>query len=206
MDSPNDKSTFSIVMAVHDQADELQRFMPQLLTQQLEAPYQVIVVDESSTDNTADVLKRLKADYSHLYTTFLPQYRFQQNRRRLSFTIGAKAANCQWVILTDVSTTPQNDHWLQELQEFATGSTTLMLGYVKRKTDDVRLQTYDDISQARSIITKAEQWRANIGHAGLMHAIRRSTHYDFIVVRADHAHELLRLFALDPCMKVKKER
>ena len=206
MNAPGDNNLFCIVTVAHDQADDLQQYMPQMLTQQLEAPYQVIVVDESSTDDTPDVLKRLKADYSHLYTTFLPQYRFRQNHRRLSFTIGTKAARCQWIILTDISTTPQHDHWLQELQEFTTGSTMLMLGYVNRKTNDVRLRTYDDISQARSIITKAEQWRASIGHAGLMHAIRRSTHYDFIVVRADHAHELLRLFALESLLKVKKER
>ena len=81
-----------------------------------------------------------------------------------------------------------------------------MLGYVNRKSGDVRLRTYDDISRASRIVTKAERWRASGGHHRLMQALRRSTRYDFIVVRADHAHELLQLFALDTGLQVRKER
>ena len=53
---------FSIVLSVHDQAQELERNLPRLLSQQY-PHYEVIVVDESSTDGTADTLKRLKAQY-----------------------------------------------------------------------------------------------------------------------------------------------
>ena len=61
------KESFSIVMTVYDQASELESNLPAFLTQEYEPGYEVIVVDETSTDNTEDVLKIMKNDYPHLY-------------------------------------------------------------------------------------------------------------------------------------------
>ena len=68
----NERS-FSIIMTVYDQAPELRENLPLFLTQEYEPGYEVIVVDETSTDGTTDMLKLLKEDYPHLYTTFLPK-------------------------------------------------------------------------------------------------------------------------------------
>lgn len=92
MNTPDHRPTFSIVIGVHDQAEEIEQNLPSLLTQQFEGGYEVIVVDESSTDETVDVLKRLKSNHPHLYTTFLPKYHFQNNRRRLCLHPGREGS------------------------------------------------------------------------------------------------------------------
>lgn len=206
MSTSVNQPTFSIVMPTLDQAQQLDENLPALLTQQYDAGFEVIVVDEGSTDESADVLKRLKAESPRLYTTFLPKYQFQKYRRRLAFTIGVKAAKNQWVILTDVTMTPPSGQWLSELQEFACKPAILLLGYINKKTGDVRLKSYDNIDSARGVIRKAELWRAGVGRDRWMQPLRQSTHYDFIVVRADYGHELLRLFTLNPWLSVRKER
>ena len=58
------RPTFSIVIAVCDQAMEISKNLPSLLTQRYDGDYEVIVVDESSVDDTADILKQLKNEYS----------------------------------------------------------------------------------------------------------------------------------------------
>ena len=67
-----DERRFSFIMTVYDQAYELQENLTAFLTQQYQPGYEVVVVDESSTDETPDILKLLKKDYPNLYTTFLP--------------------------------------------------------------------------------------------------------------------------------------
>ena len=205
MSTPNKKMTFSIVTAVYDQASELAANLPAILTQQYEG-YEVIVVDESSTDESADILKQLKAEYPHLYTTFLPKYQFQKNRRRLALTIGVKAAKNEWIVFADITFAPPSGQWLTELSEFCGESTVLQLGYVNKKSGDVRLREYDNLEQVHHIINKAERWRAGIGHDRWMRILQRSANYDFIAVRADYGHELLRLFALDTPTFVPKKR
>jgi len=195
MNTSNKKPSFSIVLAVQDQAEALHSQLPGLLTQQYE-DFLVIVVDECSTDDTTDELKRLGNEYGHLYTTFVPKYHFQRDRRRLAFTIGTKATRNEWVIFTDVNTIPSSPTWLEEISEFAVSPNELLLGYVKRKTGDIRLKTFEDIAQARKLIVKTEQRRAFGSKFFTLHSSLFTRDYDFIVVRADRGHELLRLFEL----------
>lgn len=190
MSNTDKKPSFSIVLAVQDQVEALQSELPGLLTQQYD-DFEVIVVDESSTDDTVDELKRLKDEYGHLYRTFVPKYHFQRDLRRLAFTIGIKAAKKEWVIFTDINTLPPSPTWLAELSEFAVSPQKLLLGYVKRKTGDVSLNTYEELSRARSLVSKVERRRA-YGNGRWLRFLHRD--YDFIAVRADKGHELLRLF------------
>ena len=193
MSTPANKTSFSIVMAVNNQADELRSELPSLLTLPYD-DYEVVVVDESSTDDTADVLKQQKADHKNLYTTFLPKYPFQNNPRRLAFTIGVKAAKKDWIVFTDVTTLPPSETWLEELSAYACSPSVLLLGYVNRKNGDIRLETFDDIDRARSIISKEEHHRGSNRH-GWMRRLLKKTGYDYIAVRAELGHEALRLFA-----------
>ncbi len=57
-----DERRFSVIMTVYDQAYELQENLTAFLTQQYQPGYEVVVVDESSTDETPDILKLLKKD------------------------------------------------------------------------------------------------------------------------------------------------
>ena len=72
MTTEEQKRPISIVMTVHDQAELLEQNLPAFLTLTYEGQYEVIVVDDMSTDETPDVLKRIKAEYPRLYSTFLP--------------------------------------------------------------------------------------------------------------------------------------
>ena len=194
MNNTENKPTFSIIIAVHDQAHELEQNLPQLLTQQYDGNYEVIVVDESSSDETSDVLKQLKDTHQHLYTTFLPKYQFQKNRRRLALTLGVKAAKYQWVIFTDINTLPPSDTWLQELAAFTIPPTELLLGYYRRKKDDLYLRQYEHIDQARKTIVRAEHWRERNGRGHWIQYLHTDSKYDLIAVPTIQGHETLKLF------------
>lgn len=119
----------SIVVTAHDQAGELQRNIPRLLTQHYEAGFEVIVVDESSTDETEDVLLQLKSEYKNLYTTYIPASSHYLSRRKLAITIGIKAANNEWVILTDAGCHPDTDNWLATMAEACNEEKDIVCGY-----------------------------------------------------------------------------
>ena len=177
-------------MAVFDNAREIEENLPVFLTQVYEPGYEVIVVDESSTDNTEDVLKLFKNDYPQLYTTFLPKPDRNVIRRKLALTIGVKAAKNEWVILTDIHNKPTSDEWLKEIAESIDHTTEAMLGYYRKK--DTRIQLFDEISQARRLIRKAERKKSD-GHKGKILKLLRGK-YDFIVVKTSKAHDLLKYF------------
>ena len=150
-----DKSGFSIVMSVYDQAPDLEANLPAFLTQEYEPGYEVIVVDETSTDNTEDVLKILKNEYPHLYTTFLPKPNRQIIRRKLAINIGAKAAKNEWVIITKIENTPTAPDILEAISQVLDRDAELTLGYMGKKR--IRLQPFDTIEEAGNHMLKAER-------------------------------------------------
>ena len=177
-------------MTVYDNGQELEQHLPAFLTQDYSPGYEVIVVDESSTDHTEDVLKLQKQQYPQLYTTFLPKPNRNVTRKKLALTIGVKAAKKEWVVFSDIHAAPTSSTWLTEIAEAIDRSTDILLGYFKK--DQIRLQAYEDIEQSRSIIRKAERLRTD-GHRG-KHLKRLRGKYDFIVVRTEKAHDVLKFF------------
>jgi len=119
----------SVVMTVHNQAAQLERNLPLFLTQQYAQGYEVIVVNESSTDDTEEVLKRLKNDYPNLYTTYIPASSHYISRRKLALTVGIKAAHYEWVILTNADCHPESGQWLSSMSESMTEDIDLICGY-----------------------------------------------------------------------------
>ena len=181
---------FSVIIAVYDNARELEENLPAFLTQTYEPGYEVIVVDESSTDNTEDVLKLFKNDYPHLYSTFLPKPDRDILRRKLALTIGVKAAKNEWIILTDIHAKPPSEEWLKEIADCIDNTTEAMIGYYRKK--GTKVQLFDDIPETRRLIRKAERKRAD-GHKG-KHLKYLRGKYDFIAVKTSKAHDLLKYF------------
>lgn len=132
-DTPTDIG-ISIVVACHDNASELERNLPLLLQQQY-TNFEVIVVDESSTDDTDDVLKQLKAKYANLYTTFIPESSHYLSRRKLALTVGVKAAKFEWIVFVDADSRPSDQMWLSQMASQCGKRCDMVMGYTNYSPD-----------------------------------------------------------------------
>lgn len=187
-----DKSgpSFSILITVYNQANELRDNLPAYLTQQYEQGYEVVVVDESSIDETPDVLKLLKKEYPRLYSTFLPKPNRRVSRRKLAYNIGLKASHYEWVILFRDCKEITSSQMLQSIAEAMDVNAELTLGYFGKK--GIRLQAFGSCEEARSHILKAERKLTEVLER--KHLGYRMGRYNFIIVHRDHVYELLHYF------------
>ena len=181
---------FSVIMTVFDNGNDLEQHLPAFLTQTYEPGDEVIVVDESSTDNTDDVLKLLKQQHPHLYTTFLPKPDIHIVRKRLALTIGVKAAKNERIIFSNINAFPQDKTWLQTIADNLGNASGIMLGCYQK--GELKMRLFDDLESVSDYIIKNERQRAD-GHKGT-HLKNLRGKYDFIVVRTAEAHELLKRF------------
>lgn len=181
---------FSIIMTVYDQAGELEENLPAFLQQEYEPGYEVIVVDESSTDRSGDVLKLLKNDYPHLYSTFLPKPNRLVSRRKLAFHLGVKASKYEWVIFTKISTKPMATDILKAIADAIDDDAELTLGYSGKK--GLRLQPFHTCLDASSHIRRIERKLSKVRERKRMNYTWGR--YDFIIMRKDVVYDVLDLF------------
>lgn len=189
----NKTSSFSAIMAVYEQASQLEANLPVFLTNTYESGYEVIVVDESSTDETDDVLKLFKQDHPNLYSTFIPKPNPHITRRKLALSLGIKAAKNEWVIITSIENAPVYEEWLKELSGVIDSTTEAVAGYYLKK--GLRLQTFEDTDQTWSLVVKAERKRRKISKRRFLKYL--CGRYDFIAVRRDKAYDVLSFFEQD---------
>ncbi len=141
----------SIVFTPHDNASELEKYLPLYFNQSYDNDFQVIVVVPQGDHETNDVLKRF-ADNKRLYTTFIPDSSRYMSRKKLAITLGVKAAKYPWVVMADVCIYPQSDRWLQTLAQHCMNGRELVVGYTRYEdgTPDYRL--FERYYEARYIM------------------------------------------------------
>lgn len=124
------KKLCSVVIPVHDQAEYLEAFLPSVLEQDIPAgKYEVIVVDDASTDSTTDVLKRMENKYPHLRHTFVPPSARFVPRQKLAITLGIRAARSPWVLLTMADCCPVGREWIRTMARNFTDDADFVAGY-----------------------------------------------------------------------------
>lgn len=180
----------SFVMVVHNQGEMLEHNLPLFLSQPCQMTYEVIVVDDTSTDNTSDVLKQQKEEYPNLYTTFMPVSVTNPSRLRLAMTIGIKAAKGEWIVLADIQRPPTSPEWIDGLVD--NDAETIMVYSSRKHPEIVRYQTWEQLDEAIPLLRKAER-RSARGHHGKWQKTRRGL-YDAVSVRKDRVFDAIRYY------------
>ncbi len=142
----------SVVICAKNEAENLQNFLPIVLEQDY-PQYEVIVVDDASEDNTAEVLARFTLQYPHLRLTFVPHGAQLRSSKKLALTLGIKAAQYDYILLTDADCRPASKHWITDIMmgfdtQDPTSKIEVVLGYgayLKEKTLVSRFIQYDTL-------------------------------------------------------------
>ena len=124
------KLPVSIIIYAKNDSENLKKHLPALLTQDY-PEYQVVVINDGSSDDTDDTLKFFQNEYKHLYHTYVPSDARYLSRRKLAFTLGVKAAKYDILLFTEANCQPLSDQWLSAMVGGYTPETSIVLGYCK---------------------------------------------------------------------------
>jgi cellulose synthase/poly-beta-1,6-N-acetylglucosamine synthase-like glycosyltransferase len=156
----------SVIICAKNEAENLKLFLPQILNQKYPS-YEVIVVNDSSEDDSDLVLAGIKQQYPGLYYTTIQKDKKFSHGKKLALTIGVKAAKNRYLLLTDADCQPASEHWLNEMaQGFADSSKEIVLGfggYEKRKGFFNQLVRYDSFFTAMQYLGFALSGRPYMG-------------------------------------------
>lgn len=122
--SYGEKSNNSIILAVKNEASNLQKFLPKL-AQQI-GLQEMVVVNDFSEDSTEDVLDHLKATIPTLNAIKASK---NQPGKKLALSEAILASNHENLLLTDGDCFPTSDEWLLHMLDKLGPKSNVVLGY-----------------------------------------------------------------------------
>jgi poly-beta-1,6-N-acetyl-D-glucosamine synthase len=118
----------SVVICARNEAENLDQYLPLILTQDY-PDYEVIVVNDCSTDDTEVVLKKYMAQYQNLRTSLIKEDKKFSHGKKLAVTIGIKAAKNEKLVFIDADCKPESNQWLKQMTEPFSDKISIVLGY-----------------------------------------------------------------------------
>ncbi len=126
---------FSIVIPVYNEEESLKELLQGISTQfsKLKAPYEIIFVDDGSTDASFDILKRLEKQYEQIRV-----FSFRRNLGKSNaMMLGFKEARGAFIVTldADLQDDPKNIKALHE--KMVKGNFDLVTGWRKNRKDNL---------------------------------------------------------------------
>ncbi len=129
-----ERPPLSVVVCARNEGYNIARLVDSLMAQKY-PEFQVVVVDDCSTDDTLMQLAEARERHPKLYYTSIPIDNHFKHGKKLAVTVGIKAAKYAHLVMTDADCVPSSEHWLENIAQAFTDGKQLVIGYGKyRKT------------------------------------------------------------------------
>jgi poly-beta-1,6-N-acetyl-D-glucosamine synthase len=119
----------SVLIAARNEAENLERYLPLVLNQTYPFDFEVVVINDASSDATLYVLQQMEKQYPNLRIVHLPEK--QSVGKKAAIEAGIRAAQYDILAFTDADCWPSTPHWLEKMcQPFTQNAATeIVLGY-----------------------------------------------------------------------------
>jgi cellulose synthase/poly-beta-1,6-N-acetylglucosamine synthase-like glycosyltransferase len=118
----------SVVICARNEEKNLMNNLPVIMDQR-HPDFEVIVVNDSSWDDTGSILKAYSLRYSNLRVVSLDEEKQNMHGKKFALTLGIKAAKHDIVLLTDADCVPTSEDWITEMTCGMTDKKQIALGF-----------------------------------------------------------------------------
>ena len=105
----------SVVVYSAGEASALERLLPSILEQEYPGEMEIIVVNDGRNEAVKDCVTLLRNRHRNIYITYTPEESRNLSRKKLSITLGIKAARHEVMVITEERAQLPDKHWLRNM-------------------------------------------------------------------------------------------
>lgn len=118
----------SVIVCAKNEAENVVRFIP-LLAEQDYPDYEIILIDDASSDETLDIFEEFEKQYSNIRLVKVKNNEAFWGNKKYALTLGIKAAKKDYLLFTDADCYPATKDWITKMSSQFTMQKTIVLGY-----------------------------------------------------------------------------
>ena len=122
------KVPVSVIVCAKNEAENVKKFFP-LLANQNYSDYEIVLIDDASSDETLDIFEEFEKQYSNVKLVKVENNEAFWANKKFALTLGIKASSKDYLVFTDADCYPNSKDWLQQMTAQFTMKKTIVLGY-----------------------------------------------------------------------------
>ena len=120
----------SVIVCAKNEEDNVLNFIP-LLAEQNYPDYEIVLIDDASSDATLDIFEGFEKQYSNIRLVKVQNNEAFWGNKKYALTLGIKAAKKEYLLFTDADCYPTSKDWITAMSSQFTMQKTIVLGYGK---------------------------------------------------------------------------
>jgi glycosyltransferase involved in cell wall biosynthesis len=118
----------SVIVCAKNEEENVKNFVP-LLAQQNYPDYEIVLIDDASSDETLEIFEAFEKQYSNVKLVKVENIEAFWGNKKFALTLGIKAAKNEYLLFTDADCYPTSTEWIKEMSAQFTKEKTIVLGY-----------------------------------------------------------------------------
>ncbi len=123
----SNRKPVSIVVCARNEEKNLIEHVPVIMEQDY-PEFELVVVNDSSWDDTEGILKALQVRYPDMRVLNLDEEKQNMQGKKFALTLGIKAAKHEIILLTDADCVPLTNQWIKQMVAQVNDQTQIVLG------------------------------------------------------------------------------
>ncbi|MFV8353530.1 glycosyltransferase [Flavobacterium sp. XS2P14] len=152
----------SLIVCAKNEEDNVLNFIP-LLAEQNYPDYEIVLIDDASSDATLDVFEDFEKQYSNIRLVKVQNNEAFWGNKKYALTLGIKAAKKEYLLFTDADCYPTSKDWITAMSSQFTMQKTIVLGY--GKYEKIPNSFLNKVIRYETLLTAVQYFSwAKIGH------------------------------------------
>lgn len=122
----DEKPSVSVIICARNEAENLKKFLPIILNQEY-PDYEVVIVDDNSSDKTYEILLQFQKKYPILHIVNIREKKHYGKKTALE--LGIQKSTHELLLLTDADCYPTSHFWIDRMQAEMRGNIEIGLGF-----------------------------------------------------------------------------
>jgi glycosyltransferase involved in cell wall biosynthesis len=118
----------SVIVCAKNEEENVSKYVP-LLAEQNYPDFEIVLIDDASSDNTLDLFEEFEKKYSNVKLVKVKNNEAFWGNKKYALTLGIKAATKEHLLFTDADCYPTSKEWITAMSSQFSSEKTIVLGY-----------------------------------------------------------------------------